>query len=47
MNLSNISRTISNLAGKADKILKIAQWLVSSLKDFPQFEDEPIEQENE
>lgn len=35
--LESISQLIESIAGKADSIMKIAQWLVTALKDFPKF----------
>jgi hypothetical protein len=35
--LEAISQLIESIAGKADSVMKIVQWLVSALKDFPKF----------
>jgi hypothetical protein len=34
--MKEISRKIREFAGKIDNVVKIGQWLVNSLKNFPE-----------
>ena len=37
--LKEVSAMVEAISAKADLIMKIVQWLVNSLKDFPKFRE--------